>query len=180
MAAKKMDENTKKVIAALNKARSMELQAIHQYMLHHYLLDELDYGKLCAYMKLIAIDEMRHAEKFAERIMELGGDPTCDLAGPVEHNKTVKEVYPLDVKMEQDTVAEYHKLAKICEDAGDIVSAGIFNSVIEQELVHLGYYEETEDHLETLGDAFLAKYAATSKHSGPIKSFVKVMEKEEL
>jgi len=67
------DQRKKKVIEVLNKARSMELQAIHQYMNQHYNLDDMDYGDLAAKVKLIAIDEMRHAEMFAERIKELRG-----------------------------------------------------------------------------------------------------------
>ena len=67
------DRETRKanVVEALNKARSMELHAIHQYMNQHYNLDDMDYGELAANMKLIAIDEMRHCEMFAERIKEL-------------------------------------------------------------------------------------------------------------
>ncbi|HOK97146.1 MAG TPA: ferritin-like domain-containing protein, partial [Anaerohalosphaeraceae bacterium] len=57
-----------KVIEVLNKARAMELHAIHQYMNQHYNLDDMDYGELAANLKLIAIDEMRHAEMLAERI----------------------------------------------------------------------------------------------------------------
>ena len=79
------DRETRKanVVEALNKARSMELHAIHQYMNQHYNLDDMDYGELAANMKLIAIDEMRHCEMFAERIKELGGEPTSEVAGKV-------------------------------------------------------------------------------------------------
>lgn len=179
MAIKKNDSQAAKVIEALNKARSMELQAIHQYMIQHYLLDGMDYGKLCALQKLIAIDEMRHAEKFAERIEDLGGKATCEMAGPVVQPQTIKEMYPFDTGMETDTIATYDKLAKICEECGDMSSASLFQEIIKEEEAHLDYYEQTQQHIEKLGDAFLAKYAATSKHTGPIKSFVKVMEKEE-
>jgi bacterioferritin len=61
----------------------MELQAIHQYMNQHYSLDDMDYGDLAVKVKLIAIDEMRHAEMFAERIKELGGEPTAEPAEKV-------------------------------------------------------------------------------------------------
>ena len=42
------DRETRKanVVEALNKARSMELHAIHQYMNQHYNLDDMDYGCL--------------------------------------------------------------------------------------------------------------------------------------
>lgn len=179
MADKKPDANVQKVIDVLNKARSMELQAIHQYMIQHYELDDMDYGQLCGYQKLISVDEMRHAEKFAERIEALGGTPTCDKAGPITQPQTVAEIYAGDVVMESDTIAAYDQFAKVCLECGDVTSASMFHDIIKDEQVHLGYYEQTENHIKTLGDAFLAKYAATSKHSGPIKSFVKVMEKED-
>lgn len=179
MAAAKMDPSVRKVIDALNKARSMELQAIHQYMVQHYILDELDYGQLCANIKLIAIDEMRHAEKFAERIETLGGNPTCDKAGGVVQGQGVKDIYPFDITMEANTVETYGKLAEVCRKCGDAASAELFEAIIRDEDIHLGYYKETAQHIATLGDAFLARYAATSKHTGPVKSFVKVMEKEE-
>lgn len=172
------DPNVAKVIEALNKARSMELQAIHQYMIQHYILDDLDYGQLCAYVKLIAVDEMRHAESFAERVEALGGKPTCDKAGPIVQPQTVQEIFPFDEGLEANTVKTYDELAEICLQCKDNTSAGLFHEIIGQENIHLAYYTETKKHIDTLGDAFLAKYAATSKHTGPIKSFVKVMEKE--
>ena len=66
------------VVGVINEARSMELQAITQYMNQHYNLDNMDYGDLAAKVKLIAIDEMRHAEMFADRIKELEGEPTVE------------------------------------------------------------------------------------------------------
>ena len=77
MPAKELSKEDRKVqvINVLNKARSMELRAITQYMNQHYGLSEQDYGELAAKIKRISIDEMRHAEMFAERIKDLGGEP---------------------------------------------------------------------------------------------------------
>ena len=87
------EERKAAVVAALNKARSMELHAIHQYMNQHYNLDDKDYGELAMNMKLIAIDEMRHCEMFAERIKELGGEPTSELAAKVVKGQDVKTIF---------------------------------------------------------------------------------------
>ena len=177
--AVKMDPNTKKVIDALNKARRMETQAIHQYMIQHYILSDLDYGQLGAYVKLISVDEMRHAQRFAERIDALGGAPACEMEGSIVQGQGVKDIFPYDITLETNTIKTYNDLAEICHKAGDSTSAGLFHSVISEEEIHLTYYKETAGHIATLGDVFLAKYVATSKHTGPIKSFVKVMEKED-
>jgi ABC-type transport system substrate-binding protein len=43
-------------------------------------------------IKLIAIDEMRHAEMFADRIEELGGEPTTDLAEKVSNSQEHRDL----------------------------------------------------------------------------------------
>src|SRR4030065_313560 len=91
----------KKVIDVLNKARSMELFAIHQYMNQHYNLDDMDYGDLAAKVKLIAIDEMRHAEMFAERIKELGSEPTSEMDGKVAKGQKIDTIFSFDAKLEE-------------------------------------------------------------------------------
>ncbi|HSA19795.1 MAG TPA: ferritin-like domain-containing protein, partial [Kiritimatiellia bacterium] len=103
------DQRKKKVVEVLNKARSMELHAIHQYMNQHYNLDDMDYGDLAAKIKLIAIDEMRHAEMFAERIKELGGEPTTDLAAKVEKAQKLEKVFPFDAGLEDETMDVYNR-----------------------------------------------------------------------
>ena len=116
------EERKVNVIAALNKARSMELHAIHQYMNQHYNLDDKDYGELAMNMKLIAIDEMRHCEMFAERIKELGGEPTSELAAKVVKGQGVKEIFGADANAEDETIYVYNKLGRtfvLCKDAGE-------------------------------------------------------------
>ena len=93
MAKAAREKGKAKVIEVLNKARSMELAAISQYMNQHYNLDDMDYGELAGKMKLIAIDEMRHAEAFAERIKELGGEPTSEPDQKVAKGQKVEQIY---------------------------------------------------------------------------------------
>jgi rubrerythrin len=47
----------------------------------NYNLDDMDYGEMAAKIKLVAIDEIRHAEMFAGRIKELGGEPVTEKQG---------------------------------------------------------------------------------------------------
>lgn len=167
------DARRAKVIEVLNIARSMELQAIHQYMNQHFNLDDKDYGELAANMKLIAIDEMRHAEAFAERIKELGGDPTTELKAPVTKGQDVQQIYNFDAAAEDNTIDAYNSFIKVCNDNGDILSARLFETTIEEEQAHLSYYENVAEHLKTLGDTYLSKIAGTSASTGPAsKGFV--------
>jgi len=160
------------VINVLNKARSMELHAIHQYMNQHYNLDNLDYGDLAAKVKLIAIDEMRHAEMFAERIEELKDQPTCELISPVIKGQSVDDIYPHDMDLETNTIEEYNRFLQICRDNNDNVSANLFEKIVDEEQIHLNYFENVDDHLKELRDSFLAKIAGTPSESDTPHGFV--------
>ena len=161
------------VIEVLNKARAMELFAIHQYMNQHYNLDDMDYGELAANMKLIAIDEMRHAANFAERIKELGGEPTTQKDGKIVTGQEVTAIYEADANQEEVTIEAYSGFLAICKDAGDIVSARLFERIIDEEQAHLTYYDNIDGHIKKLGDTYLAKIAGTPSTTGPAsKGFV--------
>lgn len=166
------DGSKDKVIEVLNKARSMELNAIYQYMNQHYNLSDKDYGELAANMKLIAIDEMRHAEDFAERIKELGGEPTIHKDGTVQMGQEVPAIYECDVNLEDGTIVAYNQFIKVCNDNNDVVTARLFERIIDEEQAHLNYYQNTSKHLKTLGDTYLAKIAGTPSDIGPSKGFV--------
>ena len=165
------EERKKKVIEVLNKAKSMELQAIHQYMHQHYHLDDKDYGELAAKVKLIAIDEMRHAEALAERITELGGEPTTELDGPVTKGQGVEEIFPFDAGEEDKAIEAYSQFLNVCRENGDSISAKLFEMIIEHEQEHLNYFDNIDEHIKTLGDTYLSRIAGTPASTGPAKGF---------
>ena len=173
MAKDSRDQRKKKVVEVLNKARSMELHAIHQYMNQHYNLDDMDYGDLAAKIKLIAIDEMRHAEMFAERIKELGGEPTTDLAAKVEKAQKLEKVFPFDAGLEDETMDVYNRFILVCRENGDSTSMKLFETIVDEEQAHYNYFDNVNEHIQKLGPAYLAQIAGTPADTGPpSKGFV--------
>jgi bacterioferritin len=167
------EQRKKKVIEVLNKARSMELQAIHQYMNQHYNLDDMDYGDLAAKVKLIAIDEMRHAEMFAERIKELGGEPTTDPADKVVKGQKVEVIFPFNAGLEDDTMDVYNQFLLVCRENGDSTSMKLFETIVGEEQIHFNYFDNVGDHIKRLGPSYLAQIAGTPADTGPpSKGFV--------
>ena len=160
------EQAKKAVIEVLNKARAMELHAIGQYMNQHYNLDDMDYGELAGKIKLIAVDEMMHAEAFAERIKELGGEPATELADKVSTGQKVEEIFPFDVELEDDTVAAYNKFLQVCRENGDSVTVKIFETIIDEEQIHFNYFDNIRSHIENLGQAYLARIAGTASTTG--------------
>ncbi|RJQ77973.1 MAG: bacterioferritin [Desulfobacteraceae bacterium] len=167
------EERRAKVIESLNRARSMELHAINQYMNQHYNLDDMDYGDLAKNIKLIAIDEMRHAEILAERIKELGGEPVAEPAQKTQRAQKVEDIFPFDAELENFTMDQYNQFLLICRENGDSSSVKIFETLIDEEQVHFNYFDKIGEHIGKLGQTFLAQKAGTPSSTGPFsKGFI--------
>ena len=160
------EERKKKIIDALNTARSMELHAIHQYMVQHYDLDNMDYGDMAVKVKLIAIDEMRHAEMLADRIEELDGQPTSELAAVVEKGQTIEAVFPFDRELEDGAITSYDEFIQVCRENGDNTTVKLLETINEEEQIHYNYFDNVTDHLSTLGKVYLAQIAGTPSSTG--------------
>ncbi|MDR2115066.1 MAG: hypothetical protein LBP87_01670 [Planctomycetaceae bacterium] len=153
------NEQTKKVIDVLNKARSMELGAILQYLNQHYGLDDDDYGKLASEVKKIAIDEMKHAEEFAERIKDIDGsfEPTTEIGAKIIRGQEVEDIFPFNADSETETMIAYNNFMKICRENNDSISANLFEKIIAEEQKHFNYFDDTATHIKKLGNSFLAR-----------------------
>ena len=166
MAKASKQKRRQNVINVLNQARAMELRAIYQYMNQHYNLDDMDYGELAANLKLIAIDEMRHAEMFAERVKELGGEPVSGHDGQILKGQKVEVVFLFDSELEDDTIDTYNQFLLVCRDNGDSISMKILEEIIDEEQIHYNYFDNVNRHIEKLGDSYLAKIAGTPSSTG--------------
>lgn len=160
------DQRRAKVIEILNQARSMELQAIIQYMNQHYSLDNMDYGDLAAKVKLIAIDEMRHAEMFADRIKELDGEPTTEPAAKVAKGQQVRIMFDFDTGLEDNTIDLYNQFLITCRDNGDSTSVKLFEVIIDEEQIHFNYFDNVAAHIRNLGEGYLAQIAGSPSATG--------------
>jgi bacterioferritin len=166
MAQNTKEQKKQEVVTVLNKARGLELQAIIQYMNQHYNLDALDYGDMAAKVKLIAVDEMRHAEMFAERIKELGGEPTVEPAAKVEKGQKVQVIFSFDAKTEEAAIEAYNQFLLVCRENGDSGSVKILEAIIDEEQIHFNYFANVRDHIEKLGETYLAQIAGTPSATG--------------
>ena len=154
------------VIDVLNKARAHELHAIHQYMNQHYNLDNMDYGSMAVNVKLIAIDEMRHAEMFADRIEELGGEPTAEPGAKTLKGQKVEVVFRFDANLEDETIAMYNNYVMVCRENGDSLSMKLFEAIIDGEQIHFNYFDNVDTHIKNLDGTYLAQIAGTPSSTG--------------
>ncbi|HOL40071.1 MAG TPA: ferritin-like domain-containing protein [Dictyoglomaceae bacterium] len=119
----------------LNEAIAGEIQVSIQYMWQHVLWKGTEHFAVKDELKNIAIEEMKHAEKIAERLSYLGGVPTTK-PNPIFVGETLKEMLEQDVKDEENTINLYKKIIEKAKSEGDITTAKIFEDILEEEEDH--------------------------------------------
>src|SRR5688572_10537540 len=90
------------VIDYLNKALTNELTAINQYWLHYRTLNHWGVTKLAEYERHESIDEMKHADTLAERILFLDGLPNFQAINRLKVGETVEEILKADLALEYE------------------------------------------------------------------------------
>ena len=148
--------NKDKSIALLNKGVADELQAVHQYMYWHFHLDDQGFRPLALMLKRIAIQEMGHVERLAERILFLKGDVEMLAAGPVEKITDAQKILAKAAAMEQAGVASYNQSALQCSQNADAVSKQLFEALVGDEEGHYDQFDKQLENLKRFGPNYLA------------------------
>ncbi len=126
---------SKELLEMLNKAIARELQVCIQYMWQHVLWSGPKYFAIKDEFKKIAIDEMKHAEKIAERLFYLGGIPTTQ-PSTVNVGNNLKEMLEQDKRDEETAIELYKQIIKKAEEEEDYTTAFIFKEILEEEEEH--------------------------------------------
>ena len=148
-----------KSIELLNKAVADELSAVHQYMYFHFILDDLGYDLLANIFKMTAIQEMMHIERFAERILFLGGDVEMKASNEVIKEKDPEKMLKWAMGSEEEAIVEYNKWAIECANAADSQTKQLFESIIADEERHYDQFDTEYQNLKKFGDRYLAQQA---------------------
>ena len=143
----------KKVIEFLNEQLTAELTAINQYFLHAKMQENWGYSKLAAYTRHESIDEMRHAEVLTDRILFLEGLPNYQRLHPLKIGQTLSEMFQADRQVEVEAIDRLKRGIEVMRAKGDITSANIFESILEDEEHHIDYLDTQLELVEKLGEA---------------------------
>jgi bacterioferritin len=126
---------SKELLDLLNKAIARELQVSIQYMWQHVLWRGVKGFAVKDELRSIAITEMKHAEKIAERLAYLGGTPTTK-PDPIFVGETLKEMIERDRKDEEGAITLYKEIIEVAQKEKDITTAEIFRGILEDEEGH--------------------------------------------
>jgi bacterioferritin len=140
------------LLSLLNSAIAREMQVSIQYMLQHaigsartaqtaakqerFVATHSPVWLPGSSLKKIAITEMRHAEAIAERIVQLGGEPTTK-PSPITIGKTPKEILEIDKSVEEGAIQLYKQIIDVSVKTGDETTKKLFIKILSDEEEHL-------------------------------------------
>ena len=79
---------------------------------------------------------MRHAEAIAERIAQLGEEPTTQ-PSPITIGETPKDILLINKAVEQSAIQLYKQIIKMSENEDDQITAKLFTKILSDEEDHL-------------------------------------------
>jgi bacterioferritin len=140
-----------KVIEFLNKVLLNELTAINQYWLHYRMLDNWGVQELAEYERHESLDEMKHADKLADRILFLEGLPNFQAIGKLKIGEGVEEILRCDLALEMEAIPLLRDAIAHCESVRDYISRELFEDILESEEEHVNWLETQFEMIERMG-----------------------------
>ena len=141
------------LINHLNKALSMEIGAILQYLNHSYMVMGPYRDAVADQLEKNARDEMEHMEYVSEKIVAYDGVPTTQPAA-MYTAKTVPEMLNQDLAAEKQAIAEYEKIIKMAEEYGDTDLRKTIEDITSKEYEH----KETLEKMLKMWNSYLLIY----------------------
>ena len=142
-----------KVIEFLNKALYNELTAINQYFLHAKMLKNWGLKELADHEYHESIDEMKHADALAERILFLDGLPNFQALGRLRIGENPLEVLRADLALELEAIPLLREAIAHCEAVNDFGSRKLFSDILVSEEEHVDWIETQLSLIERIGEA---------------------------
>lgn len=130
------------VLKLLNDALATEIVCILRYKRHHFMAKGINSEAVATEFAEHAMEEQEHADRFAERIVQLGGEP--DFApdslktrshSEYQEGKDLTDMIRENLVAERIAVDTYREIIKYLGD-NDITTRRIFEEVLAVEEEH--------------------------------------------
>lgn len=136
-----LEIDVKEVINDLNSAYADEWLAHFQYFLFSQVIEGINADTLKKELERQSLDELGHAKKLGDRIVQLGEIPTtqvietstCGFSPPPRDRSDLKRIVELVIEGERCAIEKYNRLAKKYH-MKDLVTHEIFEDLLTDEV----------------------------------------------
>jgi len=119
----------------MNKAIAREIQVSVQYMWQHVMAKGLESAEIADVFEDVAVAEMKHAEKIAERLFYFDVAPTTK-PSPIQVGGTLTQMLEADAKAEEEAIDLYKEIIKQATQEGDSTTRLLFEQILADEEDH--------------------------------------------
>ena len=154
-----MKKVNKKVIKMLIDVYTAEIGAVGIYMDQHTKCADRGYKKLAEMLKNDAVEEMKHAEKLAERILFLGGEVAYQKHSVPDVKQT--EIIPMikqNIDIEVEAIERLNAGIATCFSEGDNGSRILLDGILQDEEKHLDELQIIHDNIKKYGDQYVVTH----------------------
>ncbi|KEF41367.1 MAG: bacterioferritin [Cyanobium sp. CACIAM 14] len=131
-----MDAVHPRVLGYLGRALSLELSAVQQYMTQAALVELWGDQGAAERFRRETVEEMQHAERLVQRMLQLGVAPAASQLRPVAHAGDLLGLLRLDAALEDDLIRHYAEATRFCLLIGDGNNEAFFRALRDEEQHH--------------------------------------------
>ncbi|PQQ36323.1 bacterioferritin [Photorhabdus luminescens] len=139
------------MIAHLNKLLGNELVAINQYFLHARMFKNWGLTRLNDKEYHESIDEMKHADRYIERILFLEGIPNLQDLGKLNIGEDIEEMLKSDLQLELQGAKDLKEAIAYADSIHDYVSRDLMIDILDEEEKHIDWLETQFELIERMG-----------------------------
>ncbi|MDP2727143.1 MAG: ferritin-like domain-containing protein [Dehalococcoidia bacterium] len=135
-----MAVSKEQLLQALIEDLANELAAITQYMWHHVTAKGMESPAIMEQFRSASMDEMKHAEKLAERIDYLGGTPTTKPTA-IKMGGDLRKMIQDDLDAEHGAISRYSAHIQLAAEANDPATRLMLEGILTDEEDHAHMWE---------------------------------------